>query len=409
MKLLACITPPHPALTFSFLRIMFFLLSFVLEDAAVRELAPSPRQARVALSLVASSYVTWTYQAHTFSNSIETLAVLWALVLLQRVVATPAERTPWLYAAVLGAVSVFGVFNRITFPAFLVLPGITALLPYLLRKPLAAVPLLAAAGATTAVAVWVDSEFYGKTTLTVLNNVLYNVDTGNLAQHGLHPRYTHLLVNLPQLLGPALLAVRGWTRAPALAALGGAALLSALPHQEARFLLPCVPLLLAGAQIPRRHRAWLAAWVLFNSAYGVFLGVFHQAGIVPAQHFLARSDAARVVYWKTYNPPAWLFGARGAAIESDVLMGAPVPRLVAALDGVASCAGAYLVAPLSATALDALVDGQAGFRLEQVWITRRHLNMDDLEFGDDGVADTVKRVLGRRGLGVWKVSRRECE
>ena len=107
-----------PSQAFPCLRIMFFLLSFVLEDAALCELLPSPRRQRAALALVASSYVTWTYQTHTFSNSIETLAVLWALVFVQRVVA--ARTTPYLYAALLGAVSVFGVFNRITFPAFLV-------------------------------------------------------------------------------------------------------------------------------------------------------------------------------------------------------------------------------------------------------------------------------------------------
>jgi hypothetical protein len=63
-----------------------FALSFVLEDWALHELVQSPRHRRVAVLLVASSYVTWTYQTHTFSNSIETLAVAWSLVLIQRIV-----------------------------------------------------------------------------------------------------------------------------------------------------------------------------------------------------------------------------------------------------------------------------------------------------------------------------------
>lgn len=75
-----------PAVVYWTLRVLMFTLSFVLEDWALQELVQSPRQRRVALILVASSYVTWTYQTHTFSNSIETLVVLWSLVLIARIV-----------------------------------------------------------------------------------------------------------------------------------------------------------------------------------------------------------------------------------------------------------------------------------------------------------------------------------
>ena len=75
-----------PAVVYYSLRVLMFVLSFVLEDWALHELVQSPRHRRVAVLLVASSYVTWTYQTHTFSNSIETLAVAWSLVLIQRIV-----------------------------------------------------------------------------------------------------------------------------------------------------------------------------------------------------------------------------------------------------------------------------------------------------------------------------------
>lgn len=75
-----------PVVVYWTLRMLMFILSFVLEDWAIHELVPSPRQRRVAILLVASSYVTWTYQTHTFSNSIETLLVAWSLVLIQRIV-----------------------------------------------------------------------------------------------------------------------------------------------------------------------------------------------------------------------------------------------------------------------------------------------------------------------------------
>lgn len=74
-----------PIIVFWTLRVLMFVLSFVLEDWALHELIHSPRHRLLAVSLVASSYVTWTYQTHTFSNSIETLLVAWSLVLIQRI------------------------------------------------------------------------------------------------------------------------------------------------------------------------------------------------------------------------------------------------------------------------------------------------------------------------------------
>jgi len=62
-----------------------FAMSFVLEDWALHELLPTPKERRLGILLVASSYVTWTWQSHTFSNSIETLIVLWSLVFIHRV------------------------------------------------------------------------------------------------------------------------------------------------------------------------------------------------------------------------------------------------------------------------------------------------------------------------------------
>ena len=74
-----------PEVIYYTLRLLMFLLSFVLEDWAIHELVPSPRQRKLAVVLVASSYVTWTYQSHTFSNSVETLIVAWSLVMIQRI------------------------------------------------------------------------------------------------------------------------------------------------------------------------------------------------------------------------------------------------------------------------------------------------------------------------------------
>jgi phosphatidylinositol glycan class Z len=248
--------------------------------------------------------------------------------------------------------------------------------------------------------------------ITPLNNLLYNSNTTNLATHGLHPHYTHLVVNLPQLLGPALLLLRHLFSTPVLSTIGGVAALSVLPHQEARFLLPCVPLLLSCVALPRNtfpKRLWITTWIVFNACYGVLLGLYHQAGIAPAQTFLAGTNATDAVYWKTYNPPTWLLGARAAGVNTTNLMGAPLSTLLVTLDEKVCGQETYLAAPLSATKLDPLLDAvELPFKLERVWSTKRHLNMDDLDIGEEGVVGTVKRVVGRRGLGVWRVRRREC-
>lgn len=75
-----------PSVVYWTLRVLMLTLSVVMEDWAIHELVESPRARRVAVPLVASSYVTWTYQTHTFSNSLETLLVSWSLVLIHRIV-----------------------------------------------------------------------------------------------------------------------------------------------------------------------------------------------------------------------------------------------------------------------------------------------------------------------------------
>ena len=83
----------NPAVIYYTLRMVMFILSFVLEDWAIHDLVHSPRYRKQAVILVASSYVTWTFQTHTFSNSVETLLVLWSLVLIERIVGEEVDRS----------------------------------------------------------------------------------------------------------------------------------------------------------------------------------------------------------------------------------------------------------------------------------------------------------------------------
>ncbi|PLN76635.1 putative alpha 1,2-mannosyltransferase Smp3 [Aspergillus taichungensis] len=447
---------PPPQLVYHLIRGCMFLLSFVLEDWAVYELVPFPRHRRATVVLVASSYVTWTYQTHTFSNSLETLLVAWGLVLIRRI-AENKRRSSLFSCAVLSFIAVAGVFNRITFPAFLLLPGLQ-LLPHFWRKPLSLVCFIGFGLLFFGIAVLIDTAFYRPSAsfwaavydpvITPLNNLLYNADSSNLALHGIHPRYNHFLVNLPQLLGPVYVTMIAssvlnfpagfsWLKdMRAVSAISATAILSLFPHQEPRFLIPCIPLLLSCFRM-RPSRLFLAAWVVFNAALGFLMGVYHQGGVVPAQIAMPSiistsavkasggelpSVSATVLWWKTYSPPLWLLGENNSLpldIETRDLMGIPGLQMAQELEkAVPSCRSTkdsdnathavFVVAPKSATFLDRYIHPSADpsdLQLVQLWSYSKHLNLDDLDFGDDGVVPTLRRVIGRRGLAVWKAER----
>ncbi|KAI0481011.1 GPI mannosyltransferase 4 [Xylariaceae sp. FL0804] len=426
-----------PIAVFWTLRVLMFVVSFVLEDWAIHELVQSPRHRRVAVLLVASSYVTWTFQTHTFSNSIETLVVAWCLVLVERILESQ-QTSSLLASTVLGVVAVFGVFNRITFPAFLLIPGLR-LIPHFMERPLSLVVMTASASLTILIAISLDTSFYTahsiswsdlyrNPVLTPWNNILYNIQPSNLAEHGVHPWYQHLLVNLPMLIGPAvaLLFFKPRLSLQLYSAISGVFVLSVFQHQEARFLLPTIPLLLSSVQLPKNTkylRGWIGVWVAFNMIFGLLMGVYHQGGIVPAQVFLSNQrDATHAVWWKTYMPPIWLLNGKNAVLHTKDVAGMPGDTLLEELAAIATCDtpadrrsreylketnGTYLIAPLSATWLDPYLEnkGLDGLRFREVWRHRKHLNLDDLDWAEDGFWNTLKRVIGRRGLAAWRVTK----
>ncbi|KAI9721525.1 MAG: hypothetical protein M1812_002287 [Candelaria pacifica] len=256
--------------------------------------------------------------------------------------------------------------------------------------------------------------------ITPLNNLLYNLETKNLAQHGLHPYYQHIVANLPQLLGPAsllLFTIPTFTL-PLVSAISGIAVVSLFRHQEARFLIPAIPLILASVRLPQKFtRSWLAAWVVFNAVMGVLMGVYHQGGVIPTQFYLAnKEDATQAFWWRTYSPPIWLLNGKNDRLQTTDLMGLQPELMITRLGDAATCSGqkdntsegTYLVAPRSSTFLDQYTIDKANpdLTFEEVWTYRNHLNLDDLDFAADGILPTVERVVGRRGLTAWRVSKR---
>ena len=306
---------------------------------------------------------------------------------------------------------------------------------------------------------------------------MYNTRTSNLAEHGLHPHYQHFVANLPQLLGPALVLLIAsaypfnlrvlkatLTNNRLASAATGTLFLSLIPHQELRFLLPTVPLILTSIRVPSSKvwaRVFWTAWIIFNAALAILMGVYHQGGIVPAQlampSLIAQSINAthskahniEVFWWKTYPPPNFLLGTHSMHpatnwplnISTVPLMGYPQNELVFMLmQHMPTCdptlierlfihkekTDIFVVAPLAAWRLHHPTLSQqlyeyppisnfsfaidmnqppAQLQMTNLAVFRRHVNLDDLDFGDDGVWPTLERVVGRRGLGVWKVDR----
>lgn len=282
--------------------------------------------------------------------------------------------------------------------------------------------------------------------VTPLNNFLYNSDSSNLATHGLHSHYQHFVANLPQLLGPVYimmiislisnartLTIPSWMKnMRAVSAISATTLLSIFPHQEPRFLLPCVPLLLSCFRV-QTSRLRLGSWIIFNTILGLLMGVYHQGGVMPTQLAIPSilsthpdtAATATVFWWKTYPPPLWLLGDTKQSVDISIttrdLMGIPGQQLLHHLDqALPSCPdnpgnqrqkdSIFVVAPKSATFLDQYLSSfpkKKDIQLHNLWTYTNHLNFDDLVFGSDGVFSTLGRVVGKRGLGVWVV-RRGC-
>jgi len=300
-------------------------------------------------------------------------------------------------------------------------------------RPFSLVFLTAFALLTSFVAICVDTAFYTPGEFhfsTVLkapvvapfNNFVYNSNSTNLAQHGIHPWYQHFAVNLPQLLGPAFPLLfflrRAHVKPMLLSALSGIALLSIFPHQEARFLIPVVPLILSSIELPtpRFRKAWIATWIVFNLALGGLMGVYHQGGIVPVQMHIAGTNetVSHAFWWKTYSPPTWLLNGKNEELTTVDLMGMPAEQMIQKVRGtlppcrtrkpskIEERGATYVVAPRSSSFFKSYNDSQVS--LEEVWSYRQHLNLDDMDFATDGVWGTISRVVSDRGLVVWRVT-----
>ncbi|KAE9312794.1 hypothetical protein PF008_g19889 [Phytophthora fragariae] len=381
-------------------RVLLCLLSFTLDAvifAVVGHLSRGQKleirreKQEKALLLLASSWPTLVLLCRPFSNTCETLVLALCFAVLFLV--NPHRRVLCgvlhVQTVLLGSLLAVGFFTRFTFPVFFFPLGVElvrqqdALLVHAARKKETVGPsVVRRLAATLAVAVqglvafliWsvgfivVDTVYFhpevvegrwnrsmlqkiaGNAVIAPLNNLLYNVQYDNLELHGVHPRLTHLTVNMPMLFGPMFLVflVR-FLRYPDRSFFGGAcvmfplACLSLAPHQEPRFLLPTiVPLHIFTALHGRTgvvrflttYKLGLLLWIGFNVVLTLFFGILHQGGVVPMllslstigtsyegastvngltsscrfenASSLAHVGSARLVFAKTYMPPRFL-------------------------------------------------------------------------------------------------------
>ncbi|XP_052888515.1 GPI mannosyltransferase 4 [Anopheles moucheti] len=384
--------------TLVFPRLLMVALSFVNDWSLYRICRSYGLQYQFRLLTLASSYVMLVYATHTFSNSIEMALCSLLLyivsdcmihsntVIYQREFLEEkyrkAQRTVEKVrfyklkmslpshslnkCVLMATLCVAGVFNRPTFILF----GMPLVFHWMLRGMgtktvsftdfnlrimifvLSAIPSLI-------VFIVIDSIYYGYLTMaeielqdiginnfvvTPVNFIRYNIISENTAQHGVHPFYTHVLVNVPLLYNVlGLLAIfsllfmiyrfstNDYTSLPRAQSFVGLMLsaiffpiisLSLINHQEARFLIPItVPLVLLHApklqvglsanypfKTPTRLKNFLyhnllcpavspkyllKIWYTANVILTLFYGFLHQGGVYQLAEYFSRQVDVR--------------------------------------------------------------------------------------------------------------------
>jgi phosphatidylinositol glycan class Z len=322
---------------------------------------------QIEVIILASSWPCLVFGIRPFTNTLEAMCLAVLLVVVNFDLTMAAIDTH-MSTVCIGVVCSIGIFVRFTF-AFYAFPSV--LIWIWRRWKMSQRPkhfmleliLLALAFLTTSMMfIWNDSIYYSARAelasdmmrhIAPLNAFIYNSKSTNLAEHGLHPRITHALVNMPMLFGPLALFCYGSIVQRALgrgnrnrcnnshdssmvnitckwAIITGLFVLSCAPHQEPRFLLPClVPLvLLCGKEVlglndksQNRVKASIfkLIWIAFNIILYIFFGWLHQGGLTDAllqtKSFSSNTSASIHIYYKTYMPPSFLAGSNTEQTE----------------------------------------------------------------------------------------------
>ena len=363
-------------------RVFMALLSLLLIDVPIWYIANSRRaynpkvqsfeRIPIEMIVLASSWVTLEFLNRPFSNSLETMCL--SLLCMLVVIDVKSSSKTLMVPIAMGVVGSIGLFTRFTFVIF-ALPTVIAMLYGRLTmksnssvlekvKVLVKTLVLLAIPFVTMSCIFIhhDTVFYssqsssdddltsairfGNVTnyITPWNAFRYNSKIGNLCDHGLHPRVTHALVNLPMLYGPLAIALYvsmtmrggGKDRNAEMNVIDGMlngilvlglGVLSSAPHQEPRFLLPLsVPLVLMHGDVlkknPRFGYSVSSVWIIFNILLMTFFGCVHQGAVLPSlaaiPEIVAKSlrIPKAIIYHHTYMPPTFLL-RKGVTKETN--------------------------------------------------------------------------------------------
>ncbi len=196
-----------------------------------------------------------------------------------------------------------------------------------------------------------NSDFlFNNLTVTPWNFIKYNVNHVNLAAQGIHPRVTHFLVNFPMLFLPIFVCLlmevhavykarsenrlTGFTASTSrafliLTFLTPVILLSFIPHQEPRFIIPIiVPLVVLYADFIMMTNSAFPnpPWIMFNLLGCIVFGQLHQGGLVSSIDHLRQMALQPVVdnpisyhfvFFHTYMPPRHLLNLQDKILPAN--------------------------------------------------------------------------------------------
>ena len=332
----------NPTIILTMVRLQNYMSYIIISKWFLKEFC-TPKKIFSVEFLISTSYITSTIQSHSFSNSIETLILLSVLVCYKKLVSLSSyrsnnndtnegsiNRNKYLLNVLVAFLIVIGIFNRMTFPVFIFLPSLTVFFKYYIHQWKSFLLFTITGFITFLFCVLFDTWSFNLNqsntsyhyVLAPWNNLKYNLEVSNLELHGLHPRYTHILVNLPQILGPGLYLVYTEIKRykfkhlnrhslPFLSIISALIIFSIFPHQELRFLVPLTTLIFViFNNIPSER--WILIWVLYNIIMNMVLGCFHQSGVIRMiTHYQQNQENTTEfgvqVWCKTYMPPTWKY------------------------------------------------------------------------------------------------------
>ncbi|EDO42512.1 predicted protein, partial [Nematostella vectensis] len=353
-------------------RLSFCLFSLAVDFcgyriAEVLHIDPLP-----VLTLIGTSYTSLVFLTRPFSNSTESALfalLLWFVIAVIASTWTTSgqnEGSKMARLFFIGVIIASGFWNRPTFVGFGLIPVLSLLAALSLRHTalnassfvviilkdilFIAVGFLAAALIFVTIDSFYFSEAYFRITITPLNFLRYNLDSLKVEEHGIHPRFTHFLVNFPLLCGILFVFLCAFLVTFAmqrdfvktletfqisrdtmkmvkhasvkfilvtllLSALVPVSLLSVIPHQEPRFILPVLlPLAILFSHLIFGKKAyWIAtaSWIIWNILGAVVFGVLHQGGVTQCLVYLqqqmhAKDGTYHIIFSNTYMPPRHL-------------------------------------------------------------------------------------------------------